>query len=61
MNFLKLQDLLKRYNIQRPAFWRWRKNLGFPASITPERTRPMWRLTDVEEWEQNNFVKGDSQ
>ncbi|MBA6356800.1 MULTISPECIES: AlpA family transcriptional regulator [unclassified Colwellia] len=57
MKFLKLQDLLNRYNIQRAAFWRWRKDLGFPASITPENTRPIWRLTDVESWEENNFIK----
>jgi predicted DNA-binding transcriptional regulator AlpA len=54
MKFLKLKDLLKRYNIQRPALWRWRKNLGFPGSITPENTRPIWRLVDVENWEKQN-------
>ena len=54
MKFLKLQDLLNRYNITRPAFWRWRKNLGFPASITPENARPMWREIDVENWEKKN-------
>lgn len=59
MKILKLPDLLERYSIQRPAFWRWRKNLGFPASITPKHAKPMWRLTDVEEWEQNNFAKSD--
>jgi predicted DNA-binding transcriptional regulator AlpA len=59
MKFLKLQDLLNRYNIQRPAFWRWRKNLGFPASITPENARPMWRLVDVENWEKQNCEKSN--
>lgn len=59
MQFLKLKDLLKRYNIQRPALWKWRKNLGFPASITPENARPMWRLVDVENWEKQNFAKGN--
>jgi len=55
MNFLKLKDLLKRYNIQRAAFWRWRKTLGFPPPITPKNARPMWRLADVENWEKRNF------
>ena len=55
MKFLKLKDLLKRYNIQRAAFWRWRKTLGFPSPITPPNARPMWRITDVEEWEKQNF------
>ncbi|PHR95659.1 MAG: hypothetical protein COA68_16935 [Oceanobacter sp.] len=58
MKFLKLKDLLKRYNISRFAFWEWRKKLGFPASITPENTRPIWRLADVENWEKENFAKG---
>ena len=54
MIFLKLKDLLKRYNIQRAAFWRWRKKLGFPAPITPANARPIWRLVDVENWEKQN-------
>lgn len=52
--FLKLKDLLKRYNITRAAFWRWRKDFGFPAPITPENTRPMWRVVDIEQWEEEN-------
>lgn len=60
MIFLKLKDLLKRYNIQRAAFWRWRKKLGFPAPITPENARPIWRLVDVENWEKNNYERSVS-
>lgn len=55
MKYLKLQDLLNRYNIQRTALWRWRKNLNFPASITPQNARPIWRIEDVENWEKHNY------
>lgn len=54
MKFLTLQDVLNRYNIKRAAFWRWRKGFGFPASSTPKNARPMWRLIDVENWEEEN-------
>lgn len=59
MIFLKLKDLLKRYNIQRAAFWRWRKKLDFPAPITPVNARPIWRLVDVENWEKQNCARAN--
>ena len=57
MMFLKLQDVLNRYDIQRPALWRWRKDSDFPTPITPANARPIWRLTDIENWENKNVEK----
>jgi predicted DNA-binding transcriptional regulator AlpA len=59
MILLKLKDLLKRYNIQRTAFWQWRKKFAFPAPITPQNARPIWRLNDVENWEKQNGTRGN--
>lgn len=53
---LKLKDILRRYDVNRAALWRWRKNLGFPAPITPPNARPIWRLEDIEQWEESNKI-----
>lgn len=54
MKILKLKDILKLYDIQRPALWRWRTKLNFPAPITPAGMRPLWRMCDIQAWEQQN-------
>lgn len=57
MKFLKLGDILKRYNIQRTTLFRWRKDNNFPLPISPPNSRPFWRLADIELWEQGNSRK----
>ena len=52
--FLTSVDILTRYGIQRTALREWRLNRGFPAPITPKNAKLLWRLEDVEAWEQNN-------
>lgn len=56
MKVLKMSDVLTRYNITRAGFYRWRRDLNFPASITPKNSNPMWRLIDIETWEKNNML-----
>ena len=52
--FLNINDVLDRYDIKRTTLWRWRNTLGFPASITSEGSRPLWRLEDIKSWEDRN-------
>ena len=54
--FLTSVDILTRYGIQRTALREWRLNRGFPAPITPKNAKLLWRLEDVEAWEQNNAM-----
>lgn len=58
MNCLKLLDLLNRYGIARTSLWRWRQEKNFPAPITPPNARPIWRIVDIEAWEQSNSFQG---
>ena len=52
--FVTIADLIKRYSISRTTFFRLRKHDSFPKSITPKECNPIWRLTDIENWEDNN-------
>jgi predicted DNA-binding transcriptional regulator AlpA len=58
MKFLKLGDILKRYNIQRTTLYRWRTIGDFPVPISPINARPFWRVEDILRWENKNVDQG---
>jgi predicted DNA-binding transcriptional regulator AlpA len=53
--FISIKGLCERYGIKRTAFYNWRKKKQFPSPVTPPNCNPRWRVSDVEQWENNNF------
>jgi predicted DNA-binding transcriptional regulator AlpA len=52
--FLTTTDVLNRYGIKRTALNFWRSDKKFPAPITQKYGKLLWRLFDIESWEEAN-------
>lgn len=59
VTYIRDTDLASRYEVDRTTIWRWSqsKTYKFPAPVklSPGCTR--WRLSDVEQWEDERGMR----
>ena len=50
--YLSVDQIAERFNVSKDTIWRWRRKGEFPAPFKLGGKTTRWRLSDVEEWEE---------
>ncbi|MFT4961156.1 MAG: prophage regulatory protein [Paracoccaceae bacterium] len=49
--YLSVDQVAVRFNVSKDSIWRWRRDGEFPAPRKLGGRTTRWRLSDIEEWE----------
>ncbi|SLN53625.1 Prophage CP4-57 regulatory protein (AlpA) [Roseovarius gaetbuli] len=49
--YLSVDQVAKRFSVSKDSIWRWKRNGDFPTPVKLGGTTTRWRLSDIEEWE----------
>ncbi|ODS02085.1 hypothetical protein AUC71_02435 [Methyloceanibacter marginalis] len=60
--FLPAAAVRARYSVADVTIWRWMRNerMNFPKPMYANSRHRLWRLADLERWEESRTIEGDA-
>ena len=60
--YLPAAGIRARYSICDVTIWRWMRDprMNFPVPIKPNSRHRLWKLADLEAWEQSHTIEGEA-